>query len=464
MPVYTKLYGLFFLSICIALYCISYFFRDSRHRSVITRLCLLVGSLVFYAYAGLGFLSALIYVALLTYIGGLVISGRKSSFPFFAILLFAPLVVYKVLDWRGSGILLPLGISFFTLQAYSYLHDVYKGEIEVERSPITIALFTSFFPSVSSGPILRARTLIPQLNDPKEFDYDRVTDGMKLYCFGLFKKMVLADNMAVYIQNVNSEFANGYVHGLAVLLSAVMYSLQLYLDFSGYSDIVIGSAKILGFNIDRNFDHPYLSKTITEFWRRWHISLSSWLRDYIYFPLGGSRKGIARTYGNIIIVFLISGFWHGNGFNFIVWGLIHGLFQCIERFVVTVTNKKYKGSRLLTFIMATFAWMFFSAESVTDALNKLSSFSLIPNDINAVFSGASSLSEVLQIPADYRFILLLISLTIFVIISYVTYEKDGLEIIRKIPAAPRWILYHLLILSILFFAASTPVSFIYNKF
>ncbi|WP_051538173.1 MBOAT family O-acyltransferase [Butyrivibrio proteoclasticus] len=405
----------------------------------------------------------------ITYVGGIVLGKRKQFFSIFVVLLFVPLVAYKILDWNGTGVLLPLGISFFTLQAYTYLHDVRDGSIEAEKSLVTVALFVAFFPAVSSGPILRARTLIPQLKASKEFDYDRVTAGMKLYCFGLFKKLVLADNMAVYIQNVNTEFAGGYVKGLAVLLSAMMYSLQLYLDFSGYSDIVIGSARILGFDIDKNFDHPYLARTISEFWRRWHISLSSWLRDYVYFPLGGSRKGQVRTYLNIVIVFLVSGLWHGNGWNFIVWGLIHGVFQCAERMLGTITRGKYKGSRVLTFIMATFAWMFFSAASVGDALGKLISFGRIPGELADVFGGAASLSAAslnaaFLIPEGFSFVLLLAGLIVFGIISLITYKRDGIELVKKIPAFPRWLLYNLLILSILFFAASEPVSFIYNKF
>lgn len=464
MPVYTKLYGLFFLIVCVVSFAISYCFRASKKRSAITGVFLLLADLIFYTYAGVLFLPALIYISAIAYIGGLVLSRKKALFPLFTVLLFLPLVTYKVLDWNKTGILLPLGISFFTLQAYSYLHDVYTGEMKAESSPITIALFTSFFPSVSSGPILRAQSLIPQLKEAHDFDYTRVTDGMKLYCFGLFKKLVLADNIALYIQNVNSEFAAGNIHPLAVLLSAVLYSFELYLDFSGYSDIVIGCAKILGFDIDRNFHHPYLSKTITEFWRRWHTSLSSWLRDYIYFPLGGSKKGTARTYINIIIIFLVSGLWHGNGLNFIVWGLLHGIFQCIERFILKASHYKYRGSRIITFILVTFAWMFFSDGSISVTLSKLTCFTGIPAAVTTALSGVVPIQDLLLIPDGFDLVLLLAGLVLFCLISIVTAKKDGLVLIKNIPAVPRWLLYYALILFILFFAAATPVNFIYNKF
>ncbi|WP_029233432.1 MBOAT family O-acyltransferase [Butyrivibrio sp. VCB2006] len=464
MPVYTKLYGLFFLTICVIFYSLAYLIKDSANRSVVSRVLLLCADLVFYAYAGVTFLPALLYVVVVTYLGGLLLGKRGKLFPLFCTLLFAPLVAYKFLQWNQGDFIIPLGISFFTLQAYSYLNSVYKKDAEPERSFLTVAVFVSFFPAVSSGPILRSSKIIPQLKAPKDFEYDRVTDGMKLYCLGLFKKMVLADNLALYIQSVNEQFALGNVHGLAVITAAIFYSLQLYLDFSGYSDIVIGCSKVLGFDIDRNFDHPYMARTITEFWRRWHISLSSWLRDYIYFPLGGSKRGAFRTYINILIVFVISGLWHGNGLNYIVWGLLHGLFQCVERALKAFTHGKYKGSRLVTFVMVTFAWMFFAEKSVGDALGKIRAFSIIPRDISEVFSGKHLLVEALQVPQDMNFLMLVVGIVIFALVSVITYEKDGLELIRKIPAVPRWVLYNLLILGVLFFSASTQVSFIYNKF
>ena len=463
MPVYTKLYGLFFLIICVAFYCLAYMIRNSDKRSIVSRALLMGADLFFYAYAGLSFIPALLYVVIVTYVGGLLLEKRKKLLPLFCVLLFAPLIVYKVVQWNKGDYIIPLGISFFTLQAYSYLNSVYNEEIGPEKSFVTVTLFVSFFPAVSSGPILRASKMIPQFKKPKAFNYNLFTDGMKLYAFGLFKKMVLADNMAIYIQSVNDQFVNGNIYGLAVFASAIFYSLQLYLDFSGYSDIVIGCSKMLGFEIDRNFDHPYLARTITEFWRRWHISLSSWLRDYIYFPLGGSRKGPFRTYINIVIIFIISGLWHGNGFNFLVWGLLHGLFQCAERMLKSFSRGKYKGSRILTFIMVTFAWMFFSEKSVSTTIDKIRAFVIIPSEIAEVLNGKLMISDVLLIPQDLNMVVLVIGIVVFVLLSIITYNRDGLGLIRRIPSVPRWGLYYLLILGVLFFAASTQVSFIYNK-
>jgi D-alanyl-lipoteichoic acid acyltransferase DltB (MBOAT superfamily) len=425
------------------------------------------------------FIPVLMYVVVIIYGGGRLlaylsekeanraITHKRLAFVILSVLLFVPLVAYKILNWNDPSIILPFGISFYTLQAYSYIHSIYQNEIETEKDPVLIALFVSFFPFVSSGPIMRAKALLPQLKENKAFSYDDVTDGLKLYAFGLFKKLVLADNIAIYIQNVNLGFGQGYGHGLAAFVAAVLYSLELYLDFSGYSDIVIGCSRALGLNVDRNFDHPYLARTITEFWRRWHISLSSWLRDYVYFPLGGSRKGSVVTYRNIIIVFLVSGFWHGSGWNFIVWGLMNGAFQCIERIVINATDHKYKGSRVLTFLLVTLAWMFFSAGSVVEAVDRIRSFAGIPTDVMAIVGSAEpllTLNEVLLIPQSFNMLLMVVGLIIFIVISLMTYEKDGLQLISKKNVFVRWGLYYDLILSILFFAASEPVSFIYNKF
>lgn len=465
MPVYTKLFGVFVLIVVTTYYSLSFLNISKKWKATFSKSLLLIFSFLFYAYAGIQFLPFLVFISASTYILGVVISRHNSQRVFLgaAIFLLLPLVILKTMDWIDvPGAFLPLGCSFVSLQAFTYLYSVYKGELPVADF-LSVSLFVSFFPTVTSGPIVRAKKVIPQLQSYHEFDYGEFTDGMKLIAWGLLKKLVLADNMAKYISNVNIEtFEYGNVSGTALLLTSVLYSFQLYLDFSGYSDIVIGCAKMLGFKIDKNFDHPYLARTISDFWKGWHISLSSWLRDYIYFPLGGSRTKEILIYRNLMVVFIISGLWHGNGATFIVWGLLHGLFSCMDRFVRKRTA--FNGSMILTFSAVTFAWIFFAASSVENALFVIKSFAKIPCEIQDFFGGTLNMQDMLLVPNDYNIMLLLVGLILFICISLITRKKEGLLIINEMNTITRWILYFAVILCVLFFASSDPVNFIYNRF
>ena len=467
MPVYTKLYGAFFIIVCLCLWAISRIGTTNKlsFRAPIMRVFLLLTSLAFFMYSGTVFIPVLFYEALITYLSGIIKPKSRAAFIIFTILQLIPLLVFRILSFDSTEFIQPLGISFFTLQAFSYNYSVNIENMEPEKDFITVFLFVSFFPTISSGPIMRAKTLIPQLKDIRPYDYYRVTDGLKLYCFGLFKKLVLGDNLALLIQSIQSEAANTPNHGTALLFSAILYSLQLYLDFSGYSDIVTGCAKVMGFELTRNFDHPYLSKTVGEFWRRWHISLSSFLRDYIYFPLGGSRSGFTRTLINTLIVFLVSGLWHGAGTTFIIWGLLHGAFICIER-IIKKYIPTYKGSTLLTFIAVSFAWIFFAAPSVSEACATISSFAHIPSEIKLLLTGDMiSISELLLITDSIRNLpAIFFCLAVFIVISIYTKKRDGLAHIRSLPPIIRWAAYYTIILTILLFAATESVNFIYNRF
>lgn len=275
-------------------------------------------------------------------------------------------------------VILPVGISFYTFQALSYSIDVYRGKIEPTKDIVAFFAFISFFPQLVAGPIERATHLLPQFQKKREFDYDTAVDGMRQILWGLFKKVVVADNCAVY---VNQVFANSGSHsGSTLLLAAVFFTFQIYGDFSGYSDIAIGTAKLFGIRLMRNFNVPYFSRDIAEFWRRWHISLTTWFRDYVYIPLGGSRVSKAKVIRNTFVIFLVSGFWHGANWTFIVWGAYHALL--FLPLILTGKNRKYTnqiaegrylptlketGQMLLTFILAVFGWIVFRSESIGQA-------------------------------------------------------------------------------------------------
>lgn len=467
LPVYTKLFGVFFLLLAFCYCGIARFIKGEKTRRVFGRILLLLASYIFYCYANMKFLPVLLYVTALTYLGGVVIGKKEKLLWPFVILVLIPLLAYKYLGWGARQIELPLGISFFTLQSITYLVAIHKKKIPTETDLFKIALFVSFFPAVSSGPILRAEKILPQFDKVEDFDYERVTDGLRLYAFGLFKKMVVADNLALYVSSVQGSAFNGESTGLgaAIILSAVLYSFQLYADFSGYSDIVIGCSRILGFDIGRNFDHPYLSGTVSEFWRRWHISLSSWLRDYVYIPLGGSRVSKINIYRNTLIVFLVSGLWHGNGWTFVVWGLLHGLFVCADRvFGFGKDGKKRLWNIFVTFVLVTFAWMFFSAPSMHSLFTEFRGIGTIGADLGRFFAGDIGVFELFAVEDSYSFLIAIISNLVFLICSIITYKQEGTEFIRGKNAAVRWALYFALILSILCFSASGHANFIYNEF
>ncbi|OOG69903.1 hypothetical protein B0E43_19795 [Algoriphagus sp. A40] len=279
------------------------------------------------------------------------------------------------------NLILPVGISFYTFQTMSYTIDVYRGKLEPTKDPIAFFTYVAFFPQLVAGPIERASNLLPQFFKKREFQYQQGSDGMKLILWGLFKKMVIADNCALVVNPIFDNYQSA--SGLELIMGAILFAFQIYGDFSGYSDIAIGTAKLFGFELMTNFRTPYFSRDIAEFWRRWHISLSTWFRDYVYIPLGGSRVSTAKAIRNIFIVFLVSGFWHGANWTFIAWGGIHAALF-IPVFLVG-KNRAYldEGDHLipsfrevlqmaLTFSLVTIAWVFFRAESITVAVGYLS--------------------------------------------------------------------------------------------
>lgn len=304
---------------------------------------------------------------------------------------------------------LPPGMSFYMLHIIGYLVDVYRGTPEntvaelkhatpanIIRQFVYLALFVSFFPNVISGPVERSTSMFPQFEKPAPFDYDRMVDGLLLMLWGYFLKLVLSARMAIPIQTVYDN-PQAY-RGIVSLLIMLLYSIQLYCDFAGYSCIAIGAAQVLGITIRENFRAPYLAKTIADFWNRWHISFSSWLRDYLYFPLGGSKNGTVRTCFNLLIVFAVSGIWHGATFTFVVWGILHGLYQIAARLLREPWKRFTEKAHIsrdrfsyrfffvfFTFLLASIAWVFFRAPDTKTALDMLRHVSL---DMSPVFRGA----------------------------------------------------------------------------
>ncbi len=364
---------------------------------------LLLSSWFFYLCARPVYLLFLLFAILSTYFTALLLEKRRGRGTLAACLVLngGLLFLFKYLNFalnlagRGLGalgfqfstpaldLILPLGISFYTFQAMGYVIDVYRGKIAAEHDFLLHALFLSFFPQLASGPIGRAGDLLPQFRAEHRFDYDDFRAGLLRFLWGAFKKMVLADRLAVL---VNTVFKTpGDFGSLQLLGAAVAFSIQIYCDFSAYSDMAVGTARAMGFRLMENFRTPYFSRSIAEFWRRWHISLSFWFRDYLYFPLGGSRRGTARKYLNLLIVFAVSGLWHGAALTFIAWGLLNGLYQVASGVTKPARDKLRAALRLkddgpvtvllqvlITFGLTTLAWVFFKAGSFSQALAVLS--------------------------------------------------------------------------------------------
>ena len=287
-----------------------------------------------------------------------------------------------VLRRPGFDVVLPVGISFYTFQALSYTVDVYRREVEPEKNPFRYALFVSFFPQLVAGPIERSKNLLGQLYERHSFDPDRVREGLLLMLWGMFEKIVVADRLAMLVDHVYDNYAE--LPGAAIVVATVFFAFQIYSDFAGYSHIAIGAAQVMGFTLMENFRRPYLARSAADFWRRWHISLSTWFRDYLYIPLGGNRKGRGRKYINTMVTFLVSGLWHGASWSFVVWGGLNGAYQVLGEMLSPVregvcrvlrVNRKgllwRGGQTVFTFCLIEFAWLFFRAPSFSAARGML---------------------------------------------------------------------------------------------
>ncbi len=357
-------------------------------------------------------------------------------------------------------VVLPVGISFYTFQTLSYSIDVYKKKLTPTNDIFSFFAFVSFFPQLVAGPIERATHLLPQFYKQRKFDYNKANDGMRQILWGLFKKIVIADSMAYYANTIFNNYADH--SGSVLVVGAICFSFQIYGDFSAYSDIAIGTAKLFGFELMRNFAYPYFSRDIAEFWRRWHISLSTWFRDYLYIPLGGSRGTMLKKVRNTFIIFIVSGFWHGANWTFIAWGMLNALYFLplllskrnrqntdIAAENSFLPNFKESFQILTTFIMTVIAWIFFRAETVKDALLYL----------EGIFD--RSLFTYPDVMPHRK----LLVVAVFVFIEWIQRKKThALDIQKEIPYRfIRWIIYCLLIFSIMWMGGIKQ-KFIYFQF
>lgn len=392
---FNSLAFLVFLPIAFGLYWIA----PSKFRWIV----LLLVSYYFYMAASPRYVLLLLATSLTVWLASLVVDRadkedarfRKGILAVTLVLCFGILVFFKYYNFAANSImeflklfsfniephllnlLMPVGISFYTFQSASYLLDVYSGKSKPQKSFARFALYVSFFPQIIAGPIGRTNELMPQLEKERKFDYDMAVEGLRMMLWGYFKKLVISDALAKYVDLIYGNVP--YYFGMTFIMASVMYTFQIYCDFSGYSDIAIGTARLFNIELMQNFKSPYFSRSVREFWSRWHISLSTWFRDYVYIPLGGSRKGTFRKNVNLFITMLVSGLWHGANWTFVFWGGLHGIYQIIEGFFRDRTGKsKQKESGesrvsiifhwLLTFALIDIAWIFFRADSISDAL------------------------------------------------------------------------------------------------
>jgi D-alanyl-lipoteichoic acid acyltransferase DltB (MBOAT superfamily) len=374
----------------------------------IQNLLILLSSYVFYGWWDYRFLSLIFLSTIVDYFIGLHIPKQDSEKKQKLLLLCSVLfnlsilgffkyynffvdswidffssVGYEIKSVWTLNIILPVGISFYTFQTMSYTIDIYRKKLEPTKDVISFASFVSFFPQLVAGPIERASNLLPQILKKRQFNYNQAIQGLRLIIWGMFKKVVIADSLAPIVDNIFSNYQD--LGGGVLWLGAIYFAFQIYCDFSGYSDIAIGTSKLFGFEIMSNFKFPYLSRNIGEFWRRWHISLSSWFRDYLYIPLGGSKEGRWKSLRNIFIIFLVSGLWHGANWTFIFWGLFHSILF-IPSFIFK-TNRKYTNSIIaentflptikefsqigVTFLLVTIGWVFFRSQTIVDSFSYL---------------------------------------------------------------------------------------------
>ncbi|MCR4923703.1 MAG: hypothetical protein K5931_06800 [Lachnospiraceae bacterium] len=357
-----------------------------KNKSLV-KLAFIAASYYFYSGFGLTALIILILMSYFTYMSGRIIAREKrKKFGIEKQLLIATvtLQLLVLIFFKYFGILtMPVGMSFYMLQAISYLVDMYRGDIDENTELLDVLLFIAFFPQILSGPIMKAKEFLPQIKehkglrkeeDPKGgIDFERLSFGIQLFALGAFEKLVIADRLSVSVDSV--YLAPKAYSGLSLLFASLGYTLQLFFDFAAYSNMAVGVGKLLGFDLTVNFNLPYLALNPSDFWRRWHISLSSWLKEYVYIPLGGSRKGKIRTYVNLILTMIVSGMWHGSTINFFVWGALHGIASAINRFFGELRKEGRFDlhlpdivSRILTFLLVSFLWIPFRAKDLKDTL------------------------------------------------------------------------------------------------
>lgn len=418
----------------------------------------------------------LLGITIVAYYTAICIGKEKTSKKMLyagVLLVLAPLLFFKYFNFandilesilqqlglkfqlHGLNWFVPIGISFYTFQALGYIWDVYYKKQKAEKNFLTFALFLSFFPSIISGPINKASIIIPQIKKIRPyFDYSKAVDGLKLLLWGMFMKVVVADRIALYVDVVLPNYEN--YTGITCLIASLLYSIQIYSDFAGYSLMAIGVGKTLGFELTENFRRPYFAYSVTEFWHRWHISLSTWLKDYIYIPLGGSRCGKLKNYWNIFITFLVSGIWHGANWTFIVWGAIHGFCQIIEKMLgEQKCNYGLLGKILkiiLTFFIINFAWIFFRMPTLQDAISL----------VTRIFD--VSLPRTIFLPNNSDLLFIIMSIALLFSKDYLDEFKPNISFFNNKKRIIRWTSYMIIFVIIMLTGVFGADQFIYANF
>lgn len=468
-----------------------YFLLPHKYRWVL----LLAASYVFYMGWNAAYALLLLASTAITYVASLLIdrSEKRSKKKLFLVLSIALnlgiLFTFKYFEFFTSGLyavldalkvsytpvkyslVLPVGISFYIFQALGYSIDVYRKDVAVQKNFGKYALFVSFFPQLVAGPIERSSNLLPQFEEEHFFDRTKASSGLRLMLWGYFKKIVIADTLCTAVNTVYNDISS--FDGFAIAFATFLFTIQIFCDFSGYSDIARGCARIMGFELMKNFDHPYFATSVQDFWRKWHISLSTWFKDYVYIPLGGNRKGEARRCFNLMITFLVSGLWHGADVTFILWGGIHGIFQVIGRRTLKIRQKLSHFVMLdrfpelqnaikiiFTFLLVSFAWIFFRANTMSDAIYAITHlFNFESLNMSYLFT---VLKQIFGTRAEmYR---LLATLPVFVIATFVDKYLSINKVISKTNQVFRFILYVLITVYILIFARAEMQDFIYFQF
>lgn len=500
--------------------CIAYFFCTHKiKKNIVSQILLLAASLFFYACWNPAYLALILISVVITYFSGILMEKYENHknlvltlslvsnlailfffkyYNFFVdSIYFASTLFGHEVKIPNFNVLLPVGISFYTFQALGYSIDVYHKKVQAERNFITYALFVTFFPQLVAGPIERTESLLPQFKTDYKIDYKRITDGLKLAAWGYFKKVVVADRLAIYVNGIYNNVSGST--GSSLALATVLFAFQIFCDFSGYSDIAIGVAQVLGFKLMKNFRRPYFSKSVPEFWRRWHISLSTWFRDYLYIPMGGNRCSKLRHYFNIFLTFFVSGAWHGAAWHYIVWGSLHGIYQIIglatskpraklglKTKLFVEDNSVKSGVRakrgwqfvqiIITFVLVCFAWMFFRANTMGDALEILKKFAQIPSEIGAAFSTFFSgkyvkavkelflLNESISGYGIKHMIGAAALIAVLFVVDLLTRKEEGVAIIDRQKWYVRWPLYYAITFAILFLGTQGKSEFIYFQF
>lgn len=371
------------------------------------------------------------------------------------------------------NVFLPVGISFYTFQTLSYSIDVYRGERKPEKHFGIFALYVAFFPQLVAGPIERSTRLLPQFFEKHDFDPQRVANGLKLMLWGFFKKIIIADRLAVFVDQVYNNPAD--YQGWPVILATYFFAFQIYCDFSGYSDIAIGAAQIMGFRLMNNFNRPYFATSVSEFWKRWHISLSTWFRDYLYISLGGNRVVKWRWYYNLFVVFLISGLWHGANWTFLVWGAIHGFFLVFSIWTHDIRQKIAHFSQLekfphvqkafkvfMTFHLVLFSWIFFRANSISEAFLLIRNMLGVSGTMAQIFELNYTIEGINLVNWE-----LLLALTFILVMESVHVLQRGRtlrQFLSERPVWMRWAVYYAMVFAILMFGVFEKNAFIYFQF